>query len=76
MGHVSIRAWPQAPSTNMMVPCLSLGAMALRPSMFIGDVEPMIISLYICQCHATNEYILNLSVPMNMMGYIRWRYIH
>jgi hypothetical protein len=59
-----------------MVPHIIPGAMALCPSTFVGDVEPMNVSPYICRCHVTNEYILNSSVLTNTLSYVRQRYIH
>jgi hypothetical protein len=56
---------------------ISLGTAPPRPSMFIGNVELMNVALYISRCYITNEYILNLPVPLNTLGYVRhWQYIH
>jgi hypothetical protein len=53
-----------------MVPRISPGAAAQRPSTFIGDVKLMNVTPYICWCHITDEYILNSSVPTNTLGYV------
>jgi hypothetical protein len=42
---------------------------APRLSTFVGDVAPMNVASYIRQCHVTNEYNLNSSVP-NTLGYV------
>jgi hypothetical protein len=46
-----------------------------RCSTFIDDMEPMNVALYIRRWHITDECILYLSVPMNMLGYVHWPYI-
>jgi hypothetical protein len=56
-----------------MVPRISPGVVAPHPSRL---VESMNITPYIRWCQITDEYILNLSVPMNTLGYVRRRYIH
>jgi hypothetical protein len=61
---------------HQLVPCVSPGAAAPCPSMFVGDVEPMNVARYICQCHIIDECILYLLIPMNTLGYIRRLYIH
>jgi hypothetical protein len=48
----------------------------LRPNIFIGDPAPTNIAPYIPQCHITDKYILNLSVPTNKLNYVCRRYIH
>jgi hypothetical protein len=53
-----------------MGPCVRSGAVALRPSIFVGDVESMNVGQYIYRCHIIDEYILNSSVPTNKLGYI------
>jgi hypothetical protein len=79
IGHASAR--PRGPiyssvTNKYMVPHISPGTVAPRPSMFVDDVEPMNVGSYIHRCHVTNEYILNSSVLMNTLGYIYQQYIH
>jgi hypothetical protein len=59
-----------------VVPCVSPGAAAPRPSAFISDVEPMNVAPYICRCHITDKCIVNSSVLMKMLGYVRRPYIY
>jgi hypothetical protein len=35
-------------------------------------MEPMNVAPYIRRYHVTDEYLLNSSVPMNTLGYVRW----
>jgi hypothetical protein len=55
---------------------MSAGGTALCPSMFITDVAPTNVAPYIHRCHVTNKYILNSSVPMNVLCCVRQQYIH
>jgi hypothetical protein len=75
MGNVSTRAWPWAPYIRWLndeyrVPCVSPRAAAPHPSMFVGDVASTNVAPYNIRCHITDEFKINSSVPMNMLGYI------
>jgi hypothetical protein len=59
-----------------MRPHVRPGATAPSLHIFVGDVAPMSVAPYICQCHVTEEYNLKLSAAMNTLGYARWRYLH
>jgi hypothetical protein len=52
-----------------MGPHVSPEATAPSLHIFISDVASMNVASYIRQCHITNEYNLNSSVP-NTLGYV------
>jgi hypothetical protein len=58
-----------------MVPHVNPWATAPHPSMFIGGMEPRNVAPYIRRYHITVKCIVNLSVPTNMLGYVRQPYI-